>query len=207
MTQQEFVSGTVRDTKKLAAEQMKIIQDRGRELLSGGWALDGMSPSRGETEEQIKKIGAGRVDLTMLLSDLILASVYCDGDLAAKSYMIKRLKETNPSDTELFGILLGLLERADMRLWRATFANTWRASPLSPGPSNAGTRRPQRCQSKIGITSRLPLRSWATPFVTSQAHRTSTQRTRCQLALRPPSSASCKTQPPETCPHRRDRST
>ena len=96
-----------------------------------------MSQSRGETEEQIKKIGAGRVDLTTLLSDLILASVYCDGDLAAKSYMIKRLKETNPSDTELFGILLGLLEGTGRHAALAGYIREYLAS-LTAQPSTLG---------------------------------------------------------------------
>ena len=85
---------------KAELQQKEIVDERSKELLSGGRALDGMAPSIEEIETQIKNIGAGRVEMVKLLTDLISSMLFVDGDLAAKTHMFSRLSK-RPSDLEL----------------------------------------------------------------------------------------------------------
>ena len=87
----------------------EVVDDRSKELLSSGRALDGLPPSKDELTNKANEIGAGRVEVTALLSDLILSMLFVDGDLAARSHMLSVL-EKKPTDLELCGILHGMLQ-------------------------------------------------------------------------------------------------
>jgi hypothetical protein len=87
----------------------EVVDDRSKELLSSGRALEGLPPSVDEITSRTNEIGAGRVEVTALLTDLILSMLFVDGDLAARSHMLSLL-EKKPTDLELCGILHGMLQ-------------------------------------------------------------------------------------------------
>ncbi len=67
----------------------------------------------------------------MLLGELLLALVYCDGDMAAKSSAIDKVRSKGYNDLELFSVLLAVLRHTGRRMMLASYIEEFLASLIT----------------------------------------------------------------------------